>query len=251
MKIFRPLTVAALVVFAAPLNWAKGAPPLSERLVSPDAATRAQAAQEFKTLSPETQQRFVQDLMVAMSSEDPGIRQQATDLLKTIESHGTNALPDAKALRNDRSAEQAKERQEDLERLKKEKAANFTDLKTEMEADRKAADNPEIEAMKKQSKSDAAGLLINGLKDPDAWVRARSARRLSLMAHPPVAAIDTLSDLLSDKDAEVRAGAAEALAAYGPTARSAIPSLMKRLADPDPGVRNIVADTLKQVQAPE
>jgi len=60
----------------------------------------------------------------------------------------------------------------------------------------------------------AAGLLISGLKDPDAGVRAFAAQVLRQFANEP-GVVDSLKEALSDLDADVRENAAESLRRSG------------------------------------
>jgi len=121
-------------------------------------------------------------------------------------------------------------------------------MKAEMEKE-KAGGPADADILKNENNGlGANAALLESLKDPDPWVRARAARRLSLIHPAPVEAVPALIDLLKDKDTEVRASAAGALGSIGPAAHQAIPALLNTLGDSDAGVREIASEALKQIQ---
>jgi len=226
-----------------------GAVSLAQRLVSPDADTRASATQEFHKLPPEAQQRFIPDLMVALSDDNPDVRAQAKELLQELGASNPDMEINAgQELPSQPEAPPHSERQDALNAVRQESQNSFPDMNAEMEKE-KAEGPPDAGILKDEN----AGLstnaaLLESLKDPDAWVRARAARRLSLIHPAPVDAIPDLIDLLKDKDTEVRASAAGALGSMGPVAHQAIAALLNALGDPDDGVREIAGEALKQIQ---
>lgn len=222
---------------------------LAQRLVSPDADTRAAATQEFHKLPPEAQQRFAPDLMVALSDDNPDVREQAKELLQELGASN----PDVKVssgldLPTLPPAPPHSDRQDALNAVRKDTQESFPDMKAEMEKE-KAGGPPDADILKNENAGlSANSALLESLQDPDPWVRSRAARRLSLIHPAPVEAIPALIDLLKDKDTEVRASAAGALGSMGPVAHQAIPALLHTLGDADEGVREIAGEALKQIQ---
>src|SRR5207249_4178044 len=80
-------------------------------------------------------------------------------------------------------------------------------------------------------------LLIEALKDPDAWVRANVAQTVCHFGPAAIEAKAALLEALKDPDKQVRWSAAFALASLGPEARDASGSLLVLLRDPEPMVR--------------
>jgi HEAT repeat protein len=246
---FPVLLVGATIVSGFLLAAAE---PLARRLLSPSDAVRREAIRELETLTPDMRERFVPTLMVALSDEHPAVRADAARLLKSM-----GIAADGRAAEMRRAVEQEKEREKAASRkaamdeIQKDKEHGFPDLRSIMDEEKKAQAALAADDALKPSRGAGAGTtasLMEGLKDPDPWVRARSARRLSLVRGTPVEAIPALVDLLRDKDTEVRASAAGALGSMGPAAQSAVPALLKSLGDPDPGVRQIVGEALQQIQ---
>ncbi len=75
-------------------------------------------------------------------------------------------------------------------------------------------------------------LLLKGLDDPDADVKAACAIALVNMEY-----VNTIADMLKSEDTGVRLRAANALALAGPKASSAATALTTALADPDPNLK--------------
>jgi HEAT repeat protein len=243
------LALVGWIVLAFPLHAAS----LSQRLVSPDAATRQQALEEFNRLPPEARERFAPDLMVALEDEDPGVRAQAKHLLRDmgLSNRETTGTAQQERPTHKESAPTHSERVDQLKEIRHDKQESFPDLRQEMEKE-KSDEGLNAADLRNESKGpNTSAALVESLKDPDAWVRSRAARRLSLVHPTPVEAIPNLIDLLKDPDTEVRASAAGALGSMGPAARQAIPGLLHTLGDADKGVREIAGDALKQIQPPK
>jgi len=75
--------------------------------------------------------------------------------------------------------------------------------------------------------------LIEGMKDPDASVRAVAATYLGIIHEEPAQAIPALVAGLQDGDAEVRLASAAALGSFGPSAAPALRALKKAAGDPN------------------
>ena len=187
--------------------------------------------------------------MVALGDENPEVRAQAKALLQEL--GASNQDPQANTLQSLPALPPEPPHSERLDALKQarqESQDSFPDMKSEMEKE-KSDGSPDAQILKNESSGlNANAALLESLKDPEAWVRARAARRLSLIHPAPLEAIPTLIDLLKDKDAEVRASAAGALGSIGPAAHQAIPALLHTLGDPDANVQEIAAEALKQIQ---
>jgi HEAT repeat protein len=140
----------------------------------------------------------------------------------------------------------------DLQNMRGGESGNYTDLKREIDLEKKGQVTLDPGELRAESDSYATPLssVIQSLKDPDPWVRAQAARRLGMVHPAPVETIPTLIDMLGDKEVESRRAAAAALGSFGPLAREAIPALTKALADPDNGVSLLAGDALKQIQQP-
>ena len=223
--------------------------PLSDRLASHLTEVRAQAIQEFHQLPRDTQEQFVPSLMVEMTDEDPGVRADAAALLKELGLARQQTPPLTPQEVAEKQAARDAERREELQEIQKAKKDSFGDLEREMDQEKKS--ETEISRRDLQPSREGAGVsaaLLEGLRDSDSWVRARSARKLSLIHPAPVEAIPDLIKMLDDSDTEARARAAGALASMGPAAQSAAPALLQHLGDPNPGVRQIVAEALHSVQ---
>jgi HEAT repeat protein len=85
--------------------------------------------------------------------------------------------------------------------------------------------------------SGAVPMLIDGLKNESAQVRAECADILGSYGTHGVAAIPPLIDALTDKDPAVRIKATDSLQKLVPDSKVAIPNLTKLLKDPDINVR--------------
>jgi len=79
-------------------------------------------------------------------------------------------------------------------------------------------------------------LLLDGLEDPEASVRAVAATYLGIIHESADTAVPALVEMLADEDAEVRTAAAGALGSFGSAAESAIPALRKAAGDRDENV---------------
>ncbi len=231
-------------VFSLPLYGAS----LAKRLASPDPTVRVPAVQEFEQLPADARERFAPDLMVAMNDEDPGVRNQAAQLLKEMRISKKD-LPNSAGRQLQRATPPPRsENAETFRKIRKDKREAFPDLKKEL--DKEKGDGLSAQDLKNEQHGfNSTAPLLESLKDPDPWVRSRSARRLSFVHPSPLEAIPTLINLLKDPDTEVRASAAGALGAMGPAAHEALPALLHTLGDSDKGVRQIASDSLKQIQS--
>jgi hypothetical protein len=79
-------------------------------------------------------------------------------------------------------------------------------------------------------------LLLAGLKDPDAGVRAVGATYVGIIHEGAGTAVPALVEGLQDPEVEVRRASAEALGSFGPAASAAMPALRKAAADKDQDV---------------
>jgi HEAT repeat protein len=91
-------------------------------------------------------------------------------------------------------------------------------------------------------------LLIRGLDDPDAAVRAVAATYLGIIHEAPQEAVPALANALSDPDAEVRRSAAAALASFEAYALPALAALQKAAADTNDDVAREAARTIVKLQ---
>ncbi len=91
-------------------------------------------------------------------------------------------------------------------------------------------------------------LLVAGMDDADAGVRAVAATYLGIVHEAPADSVRVLTDGLQDPDADVRRSSAEALAAFGGAAEPALPALHRAAADPDPEVAREAGVTLVKLQ---
>lgn len=91
-------------------------------------------------------------------------------------------------------------------------------------------------------------LLVAGMDDADASVRAVAATYLGIVHEAPHDAVPVLTEGLQDPDADVRRSAAEALAAFGPAAEPALPALKRAAGDADPEVAREAGVTLVKLQ---
>lgn len=235
---------AALVLSSTSVHAEAG---LAQRLVSKDSGVREEAMREFGELPPTTKERFVPNLMVAMSSDDPGIRLDAARVLRAM---GISADKTAHDLRKEVPKKGESSRLTAYREVQAAKKEDFPDLRHALDEEKRFpgtfGENEEVR--EKRLGFDRA--LIDSLRDPDPLVRAHAARQLSQLHPVPLEALPQLTDLLRDKETEVRASAAAAIAGMGPSARSAIPALMSLAGDPEPGVRAVAADALDQLQRP-
>ena len=79
-------------------------------------------------------------------------------------------------------------------------------------------------------------LLVNGMQDPDAGVRAVAATYLGILAEAPDTALPPLLAGLKDPDAEVRRASAEALGSFEDRGPEVLPALKRATRDRDPEV---------------
>ncbi len=84
--------------------------------------------------------------------------------------------------------------------------------------------------------ADVLPLLIDGMADDDAGVRAVAATYLGIVHEDAAASVPALIDGLQDEAVEVRRASATALGSFGGGAEAAIPALRRASADPDPDV---------------
>ena len=91
-------------------------------------------------------------------------------------------------------------------------------------------------------------LLLQGLEDPEASVRAVAATYLGIIHESADAAVPALVEMLADENTEVRAAAAGALGSFGPAAESAIPALRKAAGDRDENVAREAGLALVKLQ---
>jgi HEAT repeat protein len=91
-------------------------------------------------------------------------------------------------------------------------------------------------------------LLLGGLEDPEASVRAVAATYLGIIHESAATAVPALVEMLTDEDSEVRSAAAEALGSFGPAAESAIPALRKAAGDRDENVAREAGLALVKLQ---
>lgn len=228
----------------------KPAAPLTERLVSQDASVRADAIQEFHRLPRDTQEEFVPSLMVALTDDDPGVRDSASSLLKELGHIGGAPAPEIQAAgESEKRAAREHDRKAALQEIEKSKKDSFPDLQQEVDQEKEAKDEINPSDLKPSHPgTGTASALLEGLKDSDPWVRARAARKLGLLRPAPVEALPDLTRMLDDPNPESRASAAGAIGSMGPAAQSAAPALLQHMNDPDPGVRQILATALRSIQ---
>jgi HEAT repeat protein len=91
-------------------------------------------------------------------------------------------------------------------------------------------------------------LLIGGLEDPDAGVRAVAATYLGIIHEAPAASVPALASALMDADAEVRRSAAAALAPFEAHALTALAALQKASTDRNEDVAREATRTIVKLQ---
>lgn len=91
-------------------------------------------------------------------------------------------------------------------------------------------------------------LLVAGMDDADAGVRAVAATYLGIVHEQPADSVRVLTEGLEDPDADVRRSSAEALAAFGSAADPALPALHRAAGDADPEVAREAGVTLVKLQ---
>lgn len=91
-------------------------------------------------------------------------------------------------------------------------------------------------------------LLLDGLVDDDAGVRAVAATYLGIIHEEGDTVVPALIETLKDENAEVRTAAASALGSFGPGAEKAIPALRKAAGDRDENVAREAGLALVKLQ---
>lgn len=91
-------------------------------------------------------------------------------------------------------------------------------------------------------------LLIGGLEDPDAGVRAVAATYLGIIHEAPEASVPALAKALTDPDVEVRRSAAAALASFDAHALTALAALQKASTDRNEDVAREATRTIVKLQ---
>ena len=91
-------------------------------------------------------------------------------------------------------------------------------------------------------------LLIRGLEDPDAGVRAVAATYLGIIHEAPAEAVPALAKALTDPDGEVRRSAAAALASFDGHAQPALSALRKASTDRNEDVAREATRTIVKLQ---
>lgn len=91
-------------------------------------------------------------------------------------------------------------------------------------------------------------MLIEGMKDPDAAVRAVAATYLGIIHEEPRQTVPALIAGLQDQDAEVRQAAAAALGSFGPAAAPALPALRKATTDANDDVAREAGRSIVKLQ---
>ena len=91
-------------------------------------------------------------------------------------------------------------------------------------------------------------LLIGGLEDPDAGVRAVAATYLGIIHEAPEEAVPALAQTLTDPDAEVRRSAAAALASFEAYALPALSALQRASTDRNEDVAREATRTIVKLQ---
>ena len=93
-------------------------------------------------------------------------------------------------------------------------------------------------------------LIVGGMSDSDAGVRAVGATYLGIIHDADDQAVPALAKGLEDPDAEVRRASAAALAAFGPAADPALPALRKASTDRNEDVAREAGRTIVKLQTP-
>jgi HEAT repeat protein len=97
--------------------------------------------------------------------------------------------------------------------------------------------------------ADVIPLLLQGLSDPDAKVRAVSATYLGIIHEYGASAVPALIETLQDEEPEVRTAAATALGSFEGHAAEAIPALRKAAADRDENVAREAGLSIVKLQS--
>jgi HEAT repeat protein len=99
------------------------------------------------------------------------------------------------------------------------------------------------------SATEVIPLLLRGLTDQDAKVRAVSATYLGIIHADGGSAVPALIETLQDEEAEVRAAAAAALGSFDDYAANALPALRKAAADKDENVAREAGLSIVKLQS--
>lgn len=91
---------------------------------------------------------------------------------------------------------------------------------------------------------------VQGVLDPDVYVRTTAARGISLLPDPPEEALDALIDMLDDSLVYAEVQAAAAIAALGPKAARAAGPLGEHLVSNSPAIRRELLDALTAIGPP-
>jgi serine/threonine-protein kinase len=95
---------------------------------------------------------------------------------------------------------------------------------------------------------EAIPVLVQGLRDPDAFYRREAARAIARAAGPQSGdAVPALIDALKDKDKFVRVEAARALGRIGGAARAAVPALKNLMRESDMVVVGAAEEALRSI----
>lgn len=221
---------------------------LADRLVAPDAGIRAKAVTEFNRLPHDTQEQFVPTLMVALSSDDPAIHDQAAALLNQLGKAPKTALDAAPVAPTENPATRQAREQQSFHEIQQNDQSRYKKMRQLLAEEKQGLPALPGEDAARDSSDPIRQALWDGLSDPDPFVRSRSAQRLGTLQPPMPEAVPALIQLLTDKNKECRGAAAAALGAMGSMAHDAIPGLRRLAADPDPNVSAIADAALRQVQ---
>jgi HEAT repeat protein len=106
---------------------------------------------------------------------------------------------------------------------------------------------PEQKTSVERNIKTAVPALLEGLKDPDVYVRQESAIALGFYGDEAEKAVPALAGCLQDTSWEVAYSAADALAKLKGDAKAAVPALRQALHNRDPRVRESVTKALNQI----
>src|SRR5688572_25663810 len=86
------------------LSAAEPPPKLAEQLLSSDQSVRLYAVSVFNKMPAEAKYKMVPDFMVALSSEDPEVRERSSKILAALGVKTAGQTPDAQSVRQDKKA---------------------------------------------------------------------------------------------------------------------------------------------------